>query len=315
MTHITRIPDLREHPDVPQEIVEAAVNGELVLFVGAGISMLCNLPSWATLADQALKQLVDGEVINYWVQEQLKHLDPKTKLSVASIIASQSGVRLNVSTLLEADPNNTSSIYSVLNGLGCVCVTTNYDHLLEPVTPRCAEVTSSPVATRATNRVFRREDIHSGLLDVPGTVVHLHGSIAEPGNMVLTTSDYLTLYDRGNISAFLSHLFANKTVLFIGYGLNEAEILEYILRRGNAEKRRDRMRFALQGYFQTHDVLYQNLHAYYAQSFGVHVIGFKLDYKWYGQQEEIFRAWASKILVRPTPLTEDLKQIDKVLGG
>ena len=309
-----KAPKLRDTPDVPAEIVEAAVNGELVLFVGAGLSMLCRLPSWTGLADQALKRLVDANVINYWEQEQLKNLDPKTKLSVATIIANQSRVSLNIESLLTGDPR-ASSIYQTLNSLGCVCVTTNYDHLLEPVAPKPAKATASPVVTRATQRVFNPDDIHSGLLDTPGTVVHLHGSIADPGSMVLTTSDYLALYDRKNISAFLSHLFAHKTVLFLGYGLSEAEILEYILRRGEAKKRNNRMRFVLQGYFGEHNALYENLHGYYAESFGVHVIGFNLDHKFYSQQEDIFQLWASKIDVRGTPLTTDIDLIDEVLGG
>lgn len=308
-----KAPKLRDTPDVPQEIVDAAVNGELVLFVGAGLSMLCKLPSWAGLADQALMRLVEANVINYWEQEQLKYLDPKTKLSVAKIIADQNRVSLNIESLLVNSDPSASSIYPTLNGLGCVCVTTNYDHLLEPVVPP-AKVTASPVSTRATQRVFNPDHIHSGLLDTPGTVVHLHGSIADPASMVLTTSDYLALYDRKNISAFLSHLFARKTVLFIGYSLSEAEILEYILRRGEAKKRSDRMRFALLGYFGVHNALYENLHDYYAESFGVHVIGFNLDHKFYSQQEDVFRLWASKIEVRAAPLTVDLDLMDEVLG-
>ena len=57
--------------------------------------------------------------------------------------------------------------------------------------------------------------------------------------MVLTTQDYVTRYanDRfktdpsmeNRVLTFLDHLFTNKTVLFVGYGLEELEILEYVI--------------------------------------------------------------------------------------
>ena len=46
--------DLREKFDPPDEIVQAGLNGELVLFIGAGASMLLKLPSWSGLATKAL---------------------------------------------------------------------------------------------------------------------------------------------------------------------------------------------------------------------------------------------------------------------
>ncbi len=47
---MSKAPDLREIFDPPEEIVEAGLNGELVLFIGAGASMLLDLPSWSGLA-------------------------------------------------------------------------------------------------------------------------------------------------------------------------------------------------------------------------------------------------------------------------
>jgi hypothetical protein len=54
---MSRPPDLREVPDLPEEIRQAALDGDLVLFVGAGVSMLVGLPSWDGLAWKALKDL------------------------------------------------------------------------------------------------------------------------------------------------------------------------------------------------------------------------------------------------------------------
>ena len=60
-----------------------------------------------------------------------------------------------------------------------------------------------------------------------------------------------------------SELFEKKTVLFLGYGLEEADILEHILRRGTVKATKDRRRFALQGFFLSQQPLYENLHHFY----------------------------------------------------
>jgi hypothetical protein len=92
------------------------------------------------------------------------------------------------------------------------------------------------------NVVYRPERINPALLSQPNTVIHLHGSLREPETMIMTTSDYISRYAAYNRSSndpqtenpvltFLSFLFQHRTVLFIGYGLEELEILEYVLRR------------------------------------------------------------------------------------
>jgi hypothetical protein len=52
-------------PVTPPEIENAAQSGELVVFVGAGISRLIECPSWDGFADRVLKQLVP-EGIDYY---------------------------------------------------------------------------------------------------------------------------------------------------------------------------------------------------------------------------------------------------------
>ena len=49
----------------PEEIVLAAKERRLVIFVGAGISNLMGCPSWPELAKRALNQLADSNRITY----------------------------------------------------------------------------------------------------------------------------------------------------------------------------------------------------------------------------------------------------------
>jgi hypothetical protein len=60
--HMTA-PSLQIGPSVPDEILEAGKNGELVLFVGSGISQLGKLPSWKGFAEKVLDSLRDAELL------------------------------------------------------------------------------------------------------------------------------------------------------------------------------------------------------------------------------------------------------------
>ena len=306
---MSRAPDLREIPDIPPEIQQAALNGDLVLFVGAGVSMLVGLPSWSGLAWSVLNDLREKGYINYSELEQLKPLDPKKQLSIAELIAEENGFTLELARHLTAEKGD-KGIYKFLNEIGCACVTTNYDELLSP---RFYQTSDGSTTAAPVTRVPQKNDFHAGHLNIPGTVVHLHGSVSQPETMVVTTKHYLAHYDDEMVQHFLNELFEKKTVLFIGYSLEEAEILEHILRRGGVKNTKVKKRFALQAFFLSQDPLYRKLHDYYQKSFGVHLIGFVRDHNDFSQLEIIAKTWAEQIEVRPPALTEDLEYMDEVL--
>ncbi len=247
--------------------------------------------------------------VNYSELEQLKALDPKKQLSIAELIAEENGFTLELARHLTAEESD-KGIYKFLNKIGCACITTNYDELLSPHFYQTSDgsTTAAPVT-----RVTQKYDFYAGHLNRPGTVVHLHGSVSKPETMVVTTKHYLAHYDDETVQHFLNELFEKKTVLFIGYSLEEAEILEHILRRGGVKNEKVKKRFALHAFFLSQDPLYRKLHDYYLKSFGVHLIGFVRDHNDYDQLEIIAKTWAEQIEVRPPALTEDLEYMDEVL--
>jgi hypothetical protein len=307
---MSRVPDLREVPDLPDEVMQSALDGDLVLFVGAGVSMLLGMPSWSGMAHRQLEYLREQGLLNFSELEQLSSLDPKKQLSIAMQIAEDNRAPLDISSGLTGYSEGTS-IYKSLNDIGCVCVTTNYDQLLAP---RYSDSDDGSATPATVNRIYRRDELLVTHLDTPGTVIHLHGAVVEPETMIVTTRQYLAHYDDRFVQDFLSDLFARKTVLFVGYGLEEAEILEHILRRGGVSDSAERRRFSLQGYYLSQKPLYENLHEYFRKSFGVHVIGFVRDHKDYKQQEAIFDDWGPRIVVRRPPLAADMRLMDEVLG-
>ncbi len=307
---MSRVPDLREVPDLPEEVVQAALDGDLVLFVGAGASMLLGLPSWGGMAKQQLEYLREKGALNYSELEQLSSLDPKKQLSIANQIAEDNKITLDLTSGLTGFSEG-NSIYKSINDIGCVCVTTNYDELLGP---RYTDTDDGSATPATVNRIYKKNELLVKHLDTPGTVIHLHGAVADQQTMVVTTRDYLAHYDDRFVQDFLGDLFARKTVLFIGYGLEEAEILEHVLRRGGVSDSAERKRFVLQGYYLSQKPLYENLHSYHRKSFGVHVVGFVRDHKDYKQQEAVFDDWGPRIVVKSPPLAADMEKMDEVLG-
>lgn len=307
---MTTVPDLREVFEPPDELVQAGLDGQLVMFVGAGVSMLAGLPAWKELAELALEDLRKLSLLNFSEIEQLKSLDPKKQLSIAKLIAEENGYELGLQKHLMVTPPS-GGIYDALNQVGCAFVTTNYDELLSPDVGAAADGSTTPMPVK---RVSARSQLYSHLLDDPATVVHLHGAVSKPDTMIITTRDYLTHYDDENVQTFLTDLFSRKTVLFIGYGLEEAEILEHILRRGAAKHSDERRRFALQGFFRSQTPLYKKLHRYYEMSFGVHLLGFLRDHNDYNCQTGIIKDWALKLEVKKPPLAMAAALMDEVLG-
>ncbi|MCY3973331.1 MAG: SIR2 family protein [Candidatus Dadabacteria bacterium] len=296
---------------MPDEIIQAAKIGDFVLFVGAGISRLLGLPLWKDMAQKQLEQLVQEGILNYSEFNQLSSLDPKKQISIAHQLAKDNQVKLDPTVGL-TEHSEADNIYKSINDIGCVCVTTNYDTLLNP---RYANTKDGSKKTEKDNRYFRDRDFRAKHLNNPGTVVHLHGCVREPKTMILTTQRYLKHYDNDYVKDFLGELFEKKTVLFIGYGLEEAEILEHMLRRGGVSGSKERKRFVLQGYYLSQKPLYENLYKYYKQSFGVHVLGFIRDYRDYKQQEQIIRDWGPSIIVKQSSLVKDIDRIREVLGS
>lgn len=273
------------------------------------------LPSWKKLAQNALNSLQEKGWLDFSELKQLEDLEPKKQLSIAKLIANENKHELDLAQYFRGKVEG-NSIYKSINDIGCTCVTTNYDELLAPRFYERTNDQSISIKPREIIRVSNKSGFIAKHLDEPGTVIHLHGVISQPDTMVISTREYLEHYDHKHVQHFLRELFTKKTVLFLGYGLEEAEILEHILRRGSAEESiKNRRRFALQGFFVNEEPLYKKLHQYDEKTFGVHLIGFVRDLKDYAQQESIINDWAQQIQVRKPSLDNTIVRIDEVLGN
>ena len=304
----------REIPSVPDEITEAANEGNLVLFIGAGVSRLMGGPSWDKFADAALSDLVRQDCVQFGDIEQLRSLDARKRLTIAELIAKGDGIRINYEQILSTE-NSDSGIYRHIKRIGCAYVTTNYDEHLYSHPGERSDSQENNILPPTPERICNPEQFLAGRLREPGTVFHLHGCINQPSSMIVTTSDYLKHYNNKYVRDFLTSLFDEYVVLFVGYGLEETEILEYVLSKGETTKADERKRFLLQGFYNHQTKVFDGLYEYFKECFGVRLLGFSLEHHRHDQLELIVKDWAGQIIPRRAPLSGDVGFIEEVLDG
>ena len=201
--------------DFPQPLLNALRAGRLVVFAGAGVSMGAPalLPDFKGLA----RQIAEGTGLTNEKFEpedrflrRLKDAGPDVHRRAAQILQANdpkpADLHLNLLRLYTG-PENVR------------IVTTNFDRLFEQ---SAADVFKPPP------KVFQAPTLPLGQR-FQG-IIHIHGVVDDPTEMVLTSQDfghaYLTEAD-GWARRFLVDLFANYTVLFIGYS-HQDTIMTYL---------------------------------------------------------------------------------------
>lgn len=236
----------RSHP-----IFQAMEQNELIIFVGAGMSVHLGIPSWKEFALRLLRKLYDNRsttFMDFKTLENLKFEDTKKILSICQFICDNMLRPDQVADILE-NIFKVKDITLVRNGLyeklfrlDAVFLTTNYDDALDLLVEdfNGELLAKSTVASTTTTPNLRQviygvENFDEAVLK-PHNVIHIHGSIKNHETMVISHKDYIKLYGRTHndsvrkkYSDFLDKVFnVGKVILFIGYGLEEIEILQYL---------------------------------------------------------------------------------------
>jgi hypothetical protein len=309
------IEKIESRPKIPQALRLAAFQRKLIPFVGAGVSQLGGCPDWNEFANAALKFFVKKGKLTHAQLNQISSLSSRVKLSVALDLQEQHDLPIDFKELLKpsvAKKDIGDEVYANLSKLATTFVTTNYDDWLDKNPPTAFRVDEAIFQSKPQNTsrqiFYKRSDISvENLLDAPNAVFHIHGSMHDRDSMVLTTVKYLNLYSSHRIEGkgepenlfltFLQTLFRLKNVLFIGYGLDELEVLEYIVQKGldeMPENNEEPRHYVLQGFF-THELeLARSLESYFCQ-FGIGLLPFLRDKHDWDQLVKVVEYFAREI--------------------
>lgn len=221
-------------PDVPDDLLEAHEEGRVVFFCGAGISYPAGLPSFGGLVEKIYKDL--GTEATDIEKNALKRMQFDIALNLLE--TRYPGQRLAIrKKLCDAlfHPNlrkkGALDTHIALLHLGkchsgdLKLVTTNFDKLFQ-------------IAGKRKKISF--ESYKCPLLPIPKNgrwdgVVYLHGLIEQPDDetclnrLVVTSGDFGLAYLTERWAArFVSELFRNYVVCFVGYSINDP-VLRYMM--------------------------------------------------------------------------------------
>lgn len=199
--------------DFDERILEALTNNKLVVFAGAGVSMgsPSNLSSFEKLAEA----IAEGT--------NLKAIDPLDRF-LGELHHKKVPVHTRAAERLSPIGSEPNCLHrDLLRMFGSAdrvkLVTTNFDHHF----------------TTAFVDVFKKEPVLYSAPALPRGanfkgIVHVHGSITNPDDMVLTDADFGRGYlTEGWARRFLVDVFRNYTVLFVGYSHKDL-VMNYLAR-------------------------------------------------------------------------------------
>ncbi|WP_223592804.1 anti-phage defense-associated sirtuin Dsr1 [Pseudomonas sp. A-R-19] len=217
-------------PNIPESLLQAHEEGRVVFFCGAGISYPARLPGFGGLVDKLYSELAPFP--SAVQQAAIKSQQYDTAVGLLEADVGREKVRRTMADILTPDltsPKATATHQALLN-LGRTregrmrLITTNFDRLFEEV------IATAP---------YPVHPFQAPLLPVPKNrwdgMVYLHGLLSkaptegELNRLVISSGDFGLAYLTERWAArFVSELFRNYTVCFVGYSIADP-VLRYMM--------------------------------------------------------------------------------------
>ena len=278
-------------PKLPKTILDAADNGTLAVFIGAGVSRIVGCLGWDKLTENLIDRCFtskcqDGsQCINYKETDILSaERDHKKTISICHYILRENNLEnifyeeFEEALKPKEDLLKAQNIYDELWGLHGVFITTNADQIFH-------------TKFKPEQIVFERFD--SSIIG-RNKLYHIHGLISHRESLVFTVSKYIERYRDEIFIKFLKKIFSEYTILFVGYGMNEFELLDYVIPKVDSENKKAVNRFILLPFYSGEENILGFEKSYYA-SMGISVIGYEKDLRGYGQLYEVIKYWNKEI--------------------
>ena len=281
---IQTIPSLDRYPDIKTAMDE----NKLAIFIGAGVSRLVGCKSWNDLANELLKKCQDLHLLSFHEFEVINgYTDQKKKISIAYGLLKENFEEefFNIfdASLISTVPKKEKTIYDSINLLGDIFVTTNADECFD--------------SKFIENDIVY--DFKTTATVEPHKLYHIHGSKKVRASLVFTAEQYLKRYNNRDINnqeihfqEFLCDLFSKYTVLFIGYGLTEFELLDYLTLKAKTIDNKKK-HYALMPYYSFENSIMKHDRLYY-NSLNIEIIPYAKDDNGYNQLIEIVNDWTNK---------------------
>jgi len=289
-------------PDLPPEIIRAIENGKLIIFIGAGVSRLMGCKGWDELAKDLIRAC-HPEHVDFREKETLElERDHKKIITMCYHLLKGKGEEKKFYKIfdeaLKKNPKRckffeSQRIYDELAHLNAMFITTNADRHFDDFFMK--------------ERVYWEKEafIKSNL--ETRKLFHIHGSQNSRKSLVFTVDRYIERYQDEAFRKFLTYIFDSGiyTVLFIGYGLSEFELLDYVIGKASSEETKGNIKkscrhFALLPYYNEEEHL-KDIHQLYYNHLGIKILAYRKNEKGYEQLFYVIRNWYD-LQIRKTQL-------------
>lgn len=196
---------------VEDEIFKEIRRVAVTLWVGSGFSYYAGYKSGTELRDQII-QLLDPEAQRLYSSKSLQEISQIVQDNVVE--GRHKILSILKEEFVDKRPSTTKyhEILAKIPHFNSI-ITTNYDRLLELA-----------FGTRARCIV---NDTELNSREAYNTLIYkVHGDVSDPNSIVISTSDYIHSISKqdSNIISVVKSQIATKTILFIGYDLNDSNI-------------------------------------------------------------------------------------------
>lgn len=207
-----------------EELISLVRREQVSLFIGAGFSKEAGAPSVWDLQKSILERIYDTE------KRKSHENDSLADLSNFFVNEIHLGSRNPLMRILRKAFDFEPTCMDDHNLLAKIphfrrIFTTNYDTLLED--------------SYAKNDVcVVRNDADCAYMNKPFTVVKVHGDFTDPNSVVITSDDYKQFFTANKnpiMWDWVKTEFATKNILFIGYSLEDSNILDIIQKVSDAQ--------------------------------------------------------------------------------
>ena len=196
-----------------ESLFEAISKVEVVLWVGAGLSLYAGLPSGAGLREILYEGLTPLEKEEVGKNLDLSHLADE----ICTLKGNKNYIIQTLKDTFRRDflSTETHKIISQIPHFRNI-ITTNYDSLFESV-----------YGSGKLNVIF--SDNHTPYIDAKKVnLFKIHGDLSNPDSIIITESDYNNFFskdtEQNTIWSVIKEIIATKSILFIGYGLEDTNI-------------------------------------------------------------------------------------------
>lgn len=204
---------------LPDGLVSAVRNRKCVLFVGSGLSSLAGYPTWSQLIDRLV---AEAKRVPSARTEGLEAIEARRDYLMLAEFARVTLGASDYTDILKEElgrpvtPSEAHRVIAATDYRGII--TTNYDRLFEIAIPQVrnwAPLTFTHEAVSLMGSALFSPDLF---------LFKMHGDLASPASIVLSSRDYERLLLRSpHVRALLFGVFLNYKLLFVGYGLRDPD--------------------------------------------------------------------------------------------